>query len=113
MVELKEIDLDKNSVKFADHTEVSFGQFYDTFVGFWNNRIAGETISPFDMERFMKRGSSKNLKQFIDGKKSEGYMEAMLGKKVDAGFMRWVLIIVVCAIIGVVAWFIMTKMGLL
>lgn len=113
MVELKEIDLEKNEVTYKDFTKVNYDQFYDAFVSYWNNRIAGETISPFDMERFMKRGSTKNLKQLIDAKKAEGYLEATIGKKIDPGWMKWILILAVCGLIGIVAWFIMTKMGLI
>lgn len=113
MVELKAIDLDKNEVTYEDHSRVTFDEFYDAFLAHWNHKIAGETLSPFDMERFMKRGSSKNLKQLIEGKKAEGFMEASLGKKIDSGLLKLILIMAVIGIIVVVVLIIVQKMGIL
>jgi len=65
------------------------------------------------MERFMKRGSSKNLKQLIEGKKAEGFMEASLGKKLDPA---WIKIILVLALVGVgilILFMILPKLGIL
>ena len=113
MVNLKKIDCVKNEVTYEDHTIVSFDEFYNKFLMFWNGRIAGETINPFDMERFMKRSSSKNLKQLIDASKTEGFMEASLGKKLDAGLVKFILIVLAVVFVGIVAAVILQKMGLL
>jgi hypothetical protein len=102
MVEIREIDLAKNEVTYEDYSKVDYGKFYDAFVSHWNNRIAGETLSPFDMERFMKRGSAKNLDQLLKAKKTEGYLEATIGKKMDAGMLKMILILVVIGIIACV-----------
>jgi len=99
MVEIKSINIDSNTVEYADHEKVDYGKFYDQFTQHWNKRIAGETIGPFDMERFMKRGSSKNLKQLLEGKKIEGILEATRGKTVDPGWIRTIIII---GIIGII-----------
>jgi hypothetical protein len=112
MVEIKSIDLVNNKVTYADFTEVTHSQFYDRFVSYWNNRIAGETVSPFDMERFMKRGSSKNLKQLLDGKKQEGFMEASIGKKLDPGLMRIIIIGVIVGAGCLIAVVVMKQLGL-
>jgi hypothetical protein len=60
----------------------------------------------------MKRSSSKNLKQLIDGKKAEGFLEATLGKKMDPGLLKMVLILVLVGVIAAVAVFILKGMGL-
>jgi hypothetical protein len=112
MVEIREIDLKANKVVYEDYSEVDYGKFYDAFVSHWNNRIAGETLSPFDMERFMKRGSAKNLDQLLKAKKAEGFIEATLGKKMDAGMLKMILILVVVGVIACVAVLILKNMGL-
>ena len=102
-MEIKNIDVAKELVVFDDFTEVTPAKFQDKFEQYLKGLVAGETLMPFDMERFMKRGSSKNLKQLVDGKKAEGFDEASLGKKVDAGMMRFFLIMIVVVIIAIVA----------
>ena len=112
MVEIKQIDVVKNEVTYEDFSKVDYGKFYDAFVDFWNHKIAGETLSPFDMERFMKRGSSKNLEQLCKAKKVEGYLEASIGKKMDSNMVKIILIMVVVGIVAVVAVLILKNMGL-
>jgi len=112
MVEIKEMDLENNEITYADYTKVNFSQFQDAFTTHWNKRIAGETISPFDIERFMKRSSSKNLKQLIDGKKAEGILEATLGKKMDPGMFKIIIyMVIILAVVGV-TFFILKNFGL-
>jgi hypothetical protein len=111
MVEIKQIDLEKNEVTFDDFSKVDYGMFYDKFVSYWKNRIAGETISPFDMERFMKRGSAKNLKQLVDGKKHEGYMEASIGKKLEPGLMRLIIVMVIIGAVALCVVVVLKQMG--
>jgi hypothetical protein len=111
MVELKSIDLVKNEVEYKDHDLVSFSKFYDTFIAYWNNRIAGETISPFDMERFMKRGSAKNLSQLCKAKKVEGYLEATIGKKMDPGWMKFIIIMVIIGAVALIAMYVLKTIG--
>lgn len=113
MVDLKEIDLEKNEVTYDDYSKVTYDEFYDKFLQFWTKRIAGETINPFDMERFMKRSSSKNLKQLIDASKTEGFMEASLGKKLDAGWIKIILIVGIVCFVVLLGLVIMNKMGYL
>ena len=112
MVEIKAMDLEKNEVTYDDFSKVNHGQFYDKFVAYWSQRIAGETVSPFDMERFMKRGSSKNLKQLLDGKKQEGFMEASIGKKMDPGLLRIIIIGVIVGAGCLIAVVVMKQLGL-
>ena len=113
MVEIKEMDLDNNEITYEDYSKVSFGKFQDAFISHWNKRIAGETISPFYMERFMKRSSSKNVSQLVHGKKAEGFLEATTGKKMDPGLLKMIVIVViVCAGLGI-ALFAIKSLGLM
>jgi len=78
-VKIVNIDKDKN-VFFSDGTKIDYDGFIECFRGFLNKRVAGETLVPADMERFMHRTSAKNLKHLMDGKKQEGFMEAVQNK---------------------------------
>ena len=113
MVDIKSIDLDKNQVTFEDFSTVDHDKFYNAFVEHWNGLIAGETLSPVHMERFMKRTSTKNSENLIRGKKVEGYMEGRFGKKMDAGWIKIVLIIAVVAFIAILGLVVMQKLGYL
>lgn len=113
MVEIKEMDLEKNEVTYEDFSKVDFNKFQDEFISHWNKRIAGETISPFDIERFMKRTSSKNVSQLVHGKKAEGFLEATTGKKMDPGMLRLIIIVVIIGAVAMIAMLVMKQMGLL
>lgn len=102
-MDIKSVDVDKEVVVFDDFSEVTPQVFQDALIKHLQGFVAGETLIPFDMERFMKRGSSKNLKQLVDGKKAEGFDEASLGKKLDAGWMKFLLIMVIVVVIAIVA----------
>jgi hypothetical protein len=113
MVDLKKIDLDKNEVTYDNFDTVTHDQFYNAFVQHWNNRIAGETLSPVHVERFMKRTSTKNSENLIRGKKVEGYMEGRFGKKMDPAWIKIVLIVGIVAFIGILAAVVAQKLGYL
>lgn len=113
MVEIREIDLEKNEITYDDFTKVDYSKFYDTFVSYWNNKIAGETISPFDIERFMKRSSAKNLDQLCKAKKVEGYLEASIGKKLDSNVIKIILVMVIVGIGAAIVMIVLKNMGYL
>ena len=113
MVDLKAIDLEKNEVTYKDFTTITHDQFYNKFVQHWDHLIAGETLSPVHMERFMKRTSTKNSENLIRGKKVEGYMEGRFGQKMDAAWVKYIIIIGVIAFIVLLGLVIMNKMGYL
>lgn len=112
MVDIKAIDLNKDEVTYEDYSKIDYSKFYDAFISYWNNKIVGETLSPFDMERFMKRGSAKNLDQLCKAKKVEGYLEASIGKKLDSGMIKIIIVMVVVAVIALVVVMIVQKMKL-
>ena len=113
MVDLKSIDLVKNEVTFPDHTIITHEDFYNKFIQHWDGLIAGETLSPVHMERFMRRTSTKNSADLIRGKKVEGYMEGRFGKKMDPAWIKMLLVIGLVSFVGLLAVFIMQKMGFL
>lgn len=103
MIDIKSVDVDKNLVVFEDFDEVTPEKFQLRFTKYFEGFVAGETLNPFDMERFMKRSSSKNMEHLIGGKKMEGFLEASLGKKLDANWLKMILILVVVGVIATVA----------
>lgn len=80
MTDITSVNKAEKSVTFEGGDIINLKDFHNKFVEHFDNRIAGETILPAHMERFMRRSSSKNLKQLVDGKKAEGYMEGALDK---------------------------------
>jgi len=113
MVEIKEMDLENNEITYEDYSKISFSKFQDAFISYWNNRIAGETISPFYVERFMKRSSSKNVSQLIHGKKAEGFLEATTGKKMDPGLLKIVIIGIIIGAGALIAVVVIKQLGLI
>jgi len=113
MVEIKEMDLENNEITYEDYSKISFSKFQDAFISYWNNRIAGETISPFYVERFMKRSSSKNVSQLLHGKKAEGFLEATTGKKMDPGLFRIVVIGIIIGAGALIAVVVIKQLGLI
>ena len=85
MAEVVRIDEQNKKVFFDDNTHVDFKGFIDAFQAFFKNRIAGETVTFSDMERFMSRTSAKNLKFLMKGKKMEGYLEGSMDKLLTKG----------------------------
>jgi hypothetical protein len=113
MVEIKKIDLESNEVTYDDFTTTNHDKFYDLLLKHFNNRIAGETVSPFDIERFMKRTSSKNVSQLLHGKKVEGFLEATTGKKLDANWTKFILIMIVVIVVVCVLILVMKMMHIM
>jgi hypothetical protein len=113
MVEIKEMDLENNEITYEDYSKISFGKFQDAFMAYWNKRIAGETISPFYVERFMKRSSSKNVSQLLHGKKAEGFLEATTGKKMDPGMLKIIIIAVIVGAGALIAVVVIKQLGLI
>jgi hypothetical protein len=85
MVDIEKIDKDNKTVTYDDQTTIDYKGFIDAFRVFMKGRIAGESLYPADMERFMRRTSGKNLSQLMKGKRHEGFLEAEAGKKLTRG----------------------------
>lgn len=85
MVEIDSINEKTKTVYYDDGTKIDYDGFIDKYREFFKNRIAGETLMPEDMERFMRRTSSKNLHLLMQGKKMEGYLEGSMDKMLSRG----------------------------
>lgn len=113
MVEIESINDQTGTVKFTDGSTVSRADFIKKFVSFFNNRIAGETLIPTDMEHFMRRTSGKNLSQLMKGKKMEGYLEGSMDKMLTPQQKIAIVSIAIAGFIGVIAFVILSNQGLL
>jgi len=80
---------------------------------FWSERIAGETITFGDMERFMSRTSTKNLKLLMKGKKMEGYLEGSLDKLLTKGQKIAIGTVVTLVMVAVLAMVILKNQGVI
>ena len=76
-------------------------------------RIAGESLYPADMERFMRRTSAKNLSLLMKGKKMEGYMEGVSDKMLTRGQKIAIGTVVTLVIVGIVVFVILKSQGIL
>jgi len=94
-------------------TLVSMDKFKDAWDRFWVGRIAGETIVFNDMERFMSRTSSKNLKLLMKGKKMEGYMEGSLDKMLTRGQKIAIGTVITIVMVAVIAIVILKNQGVI
>ena len=107
MTEIQSIDKENKIVHFDDNTQITVEDFENKFKEFFKCRIAGETLMPMDMERFMKRGSSKNLKQLVDGKKAEGVeegsMDQFLSPRMKISLIGVFTVVIIIMVIIVVA----------
>ena len=85
MVEIKSIDEETKTVTFDNDETVSHQEFLEKFLDFWEGKIAGQTITHVDFERFINRSSARNLKLLMKCKKMEGYLEGSMDKFLSKG----------------------------
>lgn len=113
MVDIDRIDKQGRAVHYDDGTSIDYKGFIDSFRVFMKNRIAGESLYPADMERFMRRTSGKNLSMLMKGKKMEGYMEGVSDKLLSRGQKIAIGTIVTIIMVGVVVFIILRNQGIL
>ena len=113
MVDITRIDKNAKTVHFDDNTNVTFKGFIDKFRVFMKGRIAGESLYPADMERFMRRTSGKNLSLLMKGKKMEGYMEGVSDKLLTKGQKIAIGTVVIVVMVAVMAFVILKSQGML
>jgi len=113
MVEIKNIDPVKGIVYFTDGTVVSRNDYVKRFRRFLNNRIAGETLVPADMEQFMRRSSSKSLSLLLKTKKEEGYLEGSADKMLTPGQKMAIGTVIVLSFVGVIVLIMLKSQGLI
>ena len=112
-MEIKNIDKNKKEVHFDDNTFINVDDFKEHFYKFLDKRVAGETLIPNDMERFMSRTSAKNLKLLMKGKKAEGYMEGSMDKMLSKRQTIALMTIVTIAIVGVIILVVLKNQGII
>lgn len=110
---IKHINKESKYVLFDDDEKLTVDSYRDAFVKHFDKRIAGETLLPADMERFMNRSSAKNLKQLLDVKKAEGVIEGSMGKKLSPGMKIALMSIVIIVIVMLVVLYMAKSMGFL
>ena len=113
MVDISSIDKQSRTVFFDDGTKIDYKRFIDKFRLFMQCRIAGETLYPADMERFMRRTSSKNLTALMKGKKMEGYMEGSMDKFLTRGMKIAIGTIVTIVFLGIVVFYFLKGQGVI
>ena len=111
MVDINKIDKENKKVFFDDNTTITYKEFIDKFRVFMKNRIAGETLYPADMERFMRRTSAKNLSLLMKGKKMEGYMEGVSDKLLSKGQKIAIGTIIVLVMVGLIVFIVLKNQG--
>lgn len=110
---VKLINEKEKYVIFDDDEKLTVDEYKEAFIKHFDKRIAGETLLPADMERFMNRSSAKNLKQLLDVKKAEGVIEGSIGKKLSPGMKIALMTIVIVVIVMLVVLYMAKSMGFL
>ena len=113
MVDIQRIDESSKKVFFKDDTSIDFKGFVECFRDFMRCRIAGETLYPSDMERFMRRTSGKNLSLLMKGKKMEGYMEGVSDKILSRTQKIAIGTIVIIIMVALVVFVILRNQGII
>ena len=113
MVDIRSIDKKTRTVYFDDGSSIDYPGFIDRFRLFMQGRVAGETLYPADMERFMRRTSSKNLTALMKGKKMEGYMEGTMDKFLTRGMKIAIGTIVIIVFLAIVVYYFLKGQGVI
>jgi len=113
MVDIEKIDETSKTVYYDNGKSINYKNFIDAFRVFMKNRVAGETLYPADMERFMRRTSAKNLSLLMKGKKMEGYMEGASDKLLTRGQKIAVGSVIVLIMVGLIVFIVLRNQGLI
>ena len=108
---IKNIDKNNKTITFDDNTTLNHKKFLHAFREFLKHRVAGETIVPADMERFMRRTSGKNLSLLMKGKKMEGYMEGSMDRMLTKGQKIALATVVTIVFVGIIIYMILESQG--
>jgi hypothetical protein len=113
MVDINRIDKNNKTVYFDNGVSIDYKGFIDRFRLFMKNRIAGESLYPADMERFMRRTSGKNLSQLMKGKKMEGYFEGVSDKMLTRGQKIALGTVMALVFVGLIIFIILRNQGII
>lgn len=113
-IKITSIDENKGIVTFDDDSTLTMDKFNEDFTAFLQNRIAGETITYADMERFMvHRTSGKSLELLMKNKKKEGFLEGAGDRKLTTGQKIAIGSVVTIVMIAIVVFIILRGQGLI
>jgi len=113
MTDIERIDKDTRTVYYDDGTHIDYNGFIDRFRIFMKGRIAGESLYPADMERFMRRTSGKNLSQLMKSKKIEGYMEGSSDKILTRGQKIAIGTVIILVFVGAIVFIMLKSQGVI
>lgn len=113
MTDIDHIDKTNKTVYFTDETNITHEGFKKKFRTFLTGRIAGETLVPADMERFMRRASGKSLEQLMKSKEMEGYMKGASDKVLTRGQKIAIATVVTVVFVGIVVFVILRSQGMI
>ena len=113
MVDINRIDKNSKTVFFDDGSSLNYNNFIDSFRVFMKGRIAGESLYPADMERFMRRTSGKNLSMLMKGKKMEGYMEGSSDKLLTRGQKIAIGTVITLIFVGIIVFMVLKSQGVI
>jgi hypothetical protein len=92
---------------------VNMDDFMKRWNDFWTCRIAGETLTFEDMERFMTRTSGKNLSNLMKGKKMEGYMEGAMDRMLTRGQKIALASVVTIIFVVIIVYIVLKNQGVI
>lgn len=113
MVEIKNIDETSGTVYFSDDTSIDRESYIIRFREFLKKRVAGETLTPADMEQFMRRSSSKSLSLLLKTKKEEGYLEGSSDKMLSTGQKIAIGTVVTAVFVGAIIFIMLRSQGMI
>jgi len=111
--QIKEIDYGTKTVYFDDGTKITYDEFIDYSKKYFKNLIAGETLMPYAIEFFMRRTSSKNLSQLMEGKKMEGYLEGSMDKLLTRSQKIAIGTVVTLIFVGLIVFVVLKNQGII
>lgn len=112
-MKISHVDEKNKTVYFDDGTNINHEGFLKKFTGFFQNRIAGETLMPIDIEQFMRRTSSKTLSLLMKNKKMEGFLEGSMNQMLTKGQKIAIATVVAAIMIGLIVFIVLKNQGLI
>ena len=113
-IKITSIDEENGIVNFSNGTVLTVDKFNEDFTNFLQGRIAGETITYADMERFMThRTSGKSLELLMKKKKSEGYLEGSGDKVLSTRQKIAIGTVVTVVMVAMVVFIVLRQQGVI
>ena len=112
-MKIQRISEETKQVTFDDGKTITLKDFKEKMTEFFTNKIAGVTLTPGSMERFMRRTSGKSLEQLMKTKKMDGFMEGASDKlQLSKGQKIALVTIFTVVIMAIIAIYMLRGMGI-